>query len=122
MAESARVELELRVRLYEFYVGSYIKGIAFYLGITGILLKFAVDSENYRSTFCAAGILCAVAVLVPLVFGSVHERAMRVRFRELAKATDTEAISTSPLRMLVFATVVFWVIIAGGWVYIWQWP
>ena len=121
MNESAKLELEQRVRLYEFHVGAYIKGIAFYLAITGVLLKFAVDTVQYRTVFAAAGLLCSFAILIPLMFGLRHERVMRRRFVELAEATGTNPISTSPLLMLSVATASFWMIVSAGWVYVLHW-
>ena len=118
MDESAKLELEHRVRLYQFYLDCYIKGIAFFLGITAALLKFAVESSLSRATFSLAGVLCSLVILIPLVFAYTHEKALSAEFLRLAEATRTRPISTSPLRMLTRATTLFWVIIAGGWCYL----
>jgi len=57
MDETAKIELEHRVKLYQFYLGCYIKGIAFFLAITAALLKFALDSTKHSRIFSWAGIL-----------------------------------------------------------------
>jgi hypothetical protein len=112
--ESAKLELEQRVKLYEFYVGAYIKGIAFYLAITGVLLKFAMDCDRYRGVFSAVGLLCSFAILIPLWFAIRHERELQRRFLELAALTATKPISTSPLLVLSCATACFWVIMLSA--------
>jgi len=119
--EAAKVELEHRVNLYQFYIGTYTKGIAFFLAITGALLKFALDSEQYRSVFSWAGLLCNAAILIPLIFGIAHERKIAAAFKRLAESTGTTRISTGPLRILAIATVVFWSILCVGWVYVLFW-
>jgi len=121
MNEEAKAELEHRVSLYQFYIGSYTKGIAFFLAITGALLKFAVDSTEYRSVFAVVGLLCNAAVLIPLLYGARHERQIARDFTRLAEATHTKSISTGPLRMLVVATATFWVILCVGWLYVLLW-
>ncbi|MDZ4287355.1 MAG: hypothetical protein U0984_05325 [Prosthecobacter sp.] len=118
MDESSKFELEQRVRLYQFYVDCYIKGIAFFLAITAALLKFAMDSKPYRTVFAVAAIICTLSILIPLIFGMVDERKMARDFRRLAEATKTTPTSTAPLRMLAIATAYFWLIVFGGWIYI----
>lgn len=119
--ESAKIELEHRVALYQFHLGSYIKGVAFFLAITGALLKFGLDSELYRAVFSWAGLMCNFAILIPLIFSFVHERHIARDFDRLAIATKTATISTNPLRMLAIATTVFWLILSAGWIYVIFW-
>jgi dihydrodipicolinate synthase/N-acetylneuraminate lyase len=121
MDEAAKLELEHRAKLYQFYVDCYIKGIAFFLGITAALLKFAIDSADHRATFSVAGILCSLVVLIPLRYAFAHQKTMAADFQRLAKATQTKPISVEPLHMLVRATTGFWIIIALAWVYIPVW-
>jgi hypothetical protein len=121
MDESDKFELEQRLRLYQFYIDCYIKGIAFFLAITAALLKFAVDAKSYRTVFAVAAIMCTVAVLIPLVFGLIDERKIARDFRRLAETTQTKPISTAPLLMLSIATAYFWLIVFGGWIYILCW-
>jgi hypothetical protein len=118
MKESDKIELEHRVNLYQFYIDQYTKGIAFFLAITGALLKFAIDSKNYRTIFSAIGILCSLAVLIPLLFGFNHESSMSKDFGRLAQNTGTKKISTTPLKMLAIATAIFWIIVFLGWLYL----
>lgn len=119
--EPVKLELDHRVKLYQFYVELYVKGIALYLGITSVLLKFAVDSTSYREVFCVAGLACAFAILIPLFFAYQHERTLRADFDRLAKASGINAISTSPLLYLSHATTCFWFIIFMGWFYVLLW-
>jgi hypothetical protein len=121
MDESAKLELEHRVRLYQFYIDCYIKGMAFFLGITAALLKFAVDSIPYRNIFAVAAIGCTLTILIPLIFGMVDERRIARDFKRLAELTKTAPISTAPLLMLSVAVATFWVIILGGWIYVIRW-
>lgn len=111
------------MRLYQFYIDCYIKGIAFFLGITAALLKFALDSDSagHRTIFALAAITCTVAILIPLVFGIVDESRMAADFRRLAEATKTRPISTVPLRVLSITTGCFWIIVFSGWIYIFGW-
>lgn len=51
MDEPSKFELVQRVRLYQFYIDCYIKGIAFFLAITAALLKFAMDDKSNRTVF-----------------------------------------------------------------------
>ena len=118
MNEEAKVELEHRVSLYQFYIGTYTKGIAFFLAITGALLKFALDSAEYRVIFAAAGLICSASILIPLGYGAHHERQIARDFTRLAEGTNTRSISTGPLRMLVVATAIFWAIVCLGWLYV----
>jgi hypothetical protein len=121
MSSPAEIELGHKVDLYQFYISAYTKGIAFFLAITGALLKFAVDSDDYRQLFSLAGLACNAAVLIPLIFGAFHERRMAAHHRRLAKATGTTFISTAALKMLVWATAVFWAILCLMWVYVLLW-
>jgi hypothetical protein len=121
MNEAARLELDHRVRLYQFYIDCYIKGAATFLAIMAALLKFAVDAGTYRSVFSVAALVCCAAILIPLSFGVFDERRMSRDFIRLAAATGTVAISTAPLRMLSAAVAVFWLIVACGWFYILVW-
>ena len=61
MDEAAKLELGHQVDLYQFYIGSYIKGLAFYIAVTGALLKFALDEMQYRRVFTSAGLLVSMA-------------------------------------------------------------
>ena len=118
MRDAARFELEKRVDLYQFYLGAYLKGIAFYLAITGALLKFAIDNDTYRNIFGYAGILVSLAVLVPLLFSMRHEKSFKNEFARLATATRTQAIETSPFLMLIRVVVAIWAVVFAGWLYI----
>src|SRR5688572_8270838 len=118
MDESAKTELEHHVRLYQFHVDCYIKGIAFFLAITAALLKIAVDSQTFRVPFAIGALLCTVAISLPIVFGFTHEKRLVEEFQRLAVATKTRPLSTAPLRMLARTAAFFWFIVAGGWIYI----
>lgn len=117
----ASLELEQQVALYQFYLSAYLKGIAFYLAISGALGKFAADSESYRSELVWLGVLSSLAALIPLTYGFVHERYFRASFVRLADATATTPISTGPFRMLIAATTTLWAIVTFGWLFIWRW-
>jgi hypothetical protein len=121
MEETAKTELENQVTLYQFYVSTYTKGIALYLAITGALLKFAIDSKEYRQVFGAAGLLSAIAILIVLGFGIAWERITAKEFRRLAVTTGTTCISTAPFRALTVAVAAFWVLVFIGWFYILFW-
>lgn len=121
MDESAKFELELRFKLYELYVNSFIKGIALFLAINGALLKFALDSVRYRSVFSLAAIFSFLVIVIPGVFALFHERVLSRDFARLASATNTSPISTVPLRMLAIATWIFWLCFFLGWIYIYGW-
>jgi hypothetical protein len=118
MNESSKIELDRRVRLYQFYVDCFIKGIGIFLGITAALLKFALDSTTHRTLFSRAGLSCSLVILIPLVFGFVEQRWIAADLSRLAGETHTSIISTAPLLMLCFTTLSFWLIICGGWIYI----
>lgn len=118
MNENAKIELAHRVGLYQFYISQYTRGIAFFLAITGVLLKFAIDSQQYRFIFSLIGVICSLAVLIPLLFGFWHESNIASDFKRLAQKTKTEMISTAPLKMLSIATAVFWSIVFFGWLYV----
>lgn len=118
MDDSAKIELENSVSLYQFHVNTYIKGIIVFLAITGALFKFSIESNEYRKIYAAAGILCGIAILIPLVFSFIHEKKIKEDFKRLAQTTNTNPISTSPLCMLSRVTAFFWVIISGAWWYI----
>jgi hypothetical protein len=115
--EAARLELDHRITLYQFHVGSYIRGIAFFLAINAVLFKFALDDKVQRTLYSIIALLCCLAVLVPLVFGALHIRVMNDDFKRLAEATGTKAILVSPFTMLTIATAAFWLIIFGSWVF-----
>ena len=121
MDESSKFELEQRVRLYQFYIDCYTKGIAFFLSIMTALLKFAVDSKLYRPVFARAAIISTLAILIPLLFSIAQQRKIAQDFRRLAKATKTTPISAAPLLMLSIVTACFWLIVLGGWIYILCW-
>lgn len=115
--EAAKVELEHRVALYQFYLNSYIRGIAFFLAINAVLFKFAIDDQLHRRMFSILALLCGLAILIPLVFSIRHVREMGSDFKRLAEATRTKPIRVAPLTMLSGATTLFWLIIVGAWVY-----
>ena len=121
--EGAKLSLAQRVGLYQFFVTSYMQGIAFFLTITGVLLKFALEREtNHRAVFVIAGLAFLLAACFPLLGARRYERDMAKRFQRLAAQTSTEPVDTTPLRNLIYATWVFWVIIAVGWAYVcWLW-
>ena len=114
---AAKLDLENQVALYQFHVGSYTKGIAFFLAINAVLFKFALDDESRRLLYSIVAILCGAAILIPLGYGLLHSRRMKVRFDRLAELTRTDPIDVTPLQMLVQATAAFWVIILGTWMY-----
>lgn len=115
-AEQAENELAHRVDLYKFYMDCYVKGIAFYLGITAFLIKFAIDTPQHRIVFYVGGVACALAILVPLLYSIRHREEMQSDFQRLAALTKTKEISTAPLHMLNSAVLAFWLIIVIGWV------
>jgi len=121
MNERAKFELEQRVDLYQFYLSSYMKGLAFFLAITGVLLKFAVDNREYRSIFSWAGILCSLAALIPIIFARNQERGFSSNFQRLAESTGTVPINTMPFRMLINVVLAFWIVVVLGWLYIFGW-
>ena len=116
--DPARQELDHQVQLYQFHVGSYIRGIAFFLAINAVLMKFALDDKSQRLLYSVVAMLCALAILIPLRFGFRHGAKLAADFERLAKATGTQPVDTSPLAMLVRATFWFWLIIFSVWVYI----
>ena len=118
MDDASKTELDHQVTLYQFYLGTYTKGIALFLAITGALLKFALDSKEYRQVFGMAGLASAIAILIIIGYAVFWERITAKEFKRLAEATGTTPISTAPFRALAVAVAAFWVLVFVGWIYI----
>lgn len=118
ISESAKLEYERQVELYQFHVGAYIRGIAFFLAINALLLKFAIDDLVNRTMFAIFALSCGLAILIPLVFSFCHVRNIRKDFQRLAVLTKTQPISVAPFVMLSSVTLAFWIIIFGAWGYL----
>lgn len=117
-SDLAKMELDHRVALYQFHVSSYIRGVAFFLVINGVLFKFAIDDARNRDLYSMLALLCGAAITIPLIYSFWHIRAMKVEFQRLATLTSTTALSVSPLLMLSVVTTAFWFIIVGAWIYL----
>lgn len=114
--ESAKLELDHRVALYQFHASAYIRGIAFFLAINAVLIKFAIDDTTNRGLYSEVALLCSIAIVIPLAFSYWHIGEMKREFKRLAVATRTIALSVAPLAMLSFATTVFWLVILVTWI------
>jgi hypothetical protein len=113
MHASAEVELQHRVELYKFLLNLYVKAILFCLAIAAFTVKIALDDGLHRRPFAVLGMGATLAMSVPIVSGLIQEREWRRHFKRLAKATDTEPISTAPLITMIIGSAVFWVLIMG---------
>jgi hypothetical protein len=121
MDEAARIELDHRVSLYQFYVATYTKGIALFLAVVGALLKFALDSKDHRAIFATAGLACTLAILIIIAYSLSYERDIAKDFARLGAATGTAPITSAPFRALSAAVLAFWILVLVGWVYILFW-
>ena len=115
--EAAKLDLQNHVTLYQFYVGAYIKGIAFFLAINAVLFKFALDDKPDRLLFSLVALGAGLAILMPLFFGRSHALGLADLFQKLSRRTETEVIDVSPLKMLVRTTAIFWSLIFVLWLY-----
>ena len=88
MEETSKIDLDNQVTLYKFYVGTYTKGVALFLAITGVLLKFALDSKEHHQVFGSAGLISTIAIFIILGYGIAWERITSEEFKRLAKATE----------------------------------
>ena len=78
--DPAGQELDHQVQLYQFHVGSYIRGIAFFLAINAVLMKFALDDKSQRLLYSVVAMLCALSILIPLRFGFRHVHKLAANF------------------------------------------
>jgi len=118
--ESASLfEIDQNRQLYEFYFGWYVKGMAVFVVLAGVLAKLAVDSRFHRRTFIAAGAVWSLGLLAPLVIGLGYERRTSTLFARLAALTGTDPISTAPLRLLLMGGAALWLALAAVWVTLW---
>ncbi len=114
----ARLELELQVGLYKFYLDCYLKGIALFLAIAGALLKFAVDSPHGGRIFAYAGLGSSLSVVVPLLYGVAHARRFARDFARLGALTGSRPISVGPFYMFIAVSALFLSMVIAGWAYL----
>jgi hypothetical protein len=109
-------EIDQNRRLYEFYVGWYLKGMSIVVLIEGALAKLAVDSRFHRGMFIAAGAACSLGLFAPVLVGFAYEpRRTAMTFARLAAVTGTDPISTAPFRLVLIMGAVLWLGLAGVW-------
>jgi hypothetical protein len=118
--ESASLfEIDQNRRLYEFYLGWYLKGTVFFVALAAALAKLALDSGFHRRTFLAAGAAWSLLLLAPLACGFMYERRQSMAFGRLAALTGTDPISTAPFRLVLSLVAAIWVGIGASWVALW---
>lgn len=113
--EHAKFELGMRKDLYKFYGGAYLRTVAFFLAITALLLKLALDDPDRRTLLSLVGIGATLIALIPLINSFIHYEEMRDRFDELARETRTKAVSVTPILLLALTSSAFWFLVAVGW-------
>lgn len=112
---AATEELKLRVDLYKFYIDGFIKGITIFLGLQGALFGFAVAQEPHHLLLASIGFVCCLPITLVLLTGYQQEGEFRADFVRLAARANQKVLSTNPLRMLIFATGVFWLFVMAAW-------
>jgi len=118
MDNNTKFQIEQDTDLYKFYITSYLKAIAFYIAINGVLLKFAVDSTQYRSVFCLAALLYSLVLGPVIVFGMFQNRSFRSRFKKYSASSGIESVSTAPGYLFGTISSFFWIATVVGWIYI----
>ena len=118
MDGNVKFQIEHDTDLYKFYITNYLKVIAFYIAINGALLKFAVDSAQYRSVFCLAALLYSLVLGPVVVFGIFQNRSFQSRFKKYSASSEIDSISTAPGYLLGTIASFFWTATVIGWLYI----
>lgn len=120
MENNETFELKQLLSLYEFYISSYIKGLAFYITITGALIKFSLEAEviSNRIIFSIAGLTVNLISLCIIMFAFFHRKDMQSSFQKLSSQTGTSLVKTSPFNMLIYASLGLWLLTTIGWIHI----
>jgi hypothetical protein len=112
-------EIDQNRRLYQFYLGWYLKGMSIFVVLDGMLAKLAVDSRFHRGMFIAAGAASTLVLVAPIAVGFTFERRTSTTFGRLAALTGTDPISTAPFRLVLLSATVLWLALVAVWMGLW---
>jgi len=102
-------------------VGHYLKAYAFFLAITGVLLKFALDDHaagEMRKVMCAFGILLCLLGFLVCYFGESLRRKLRKDICSLSELLQAPVLDSnlSTIKYIVIAAVCFTLSVLTMWV------
>jgi len=105
------------------YFSFYLRGIALYIAVTGVVIKFAFDKDatyTLKNAMSFFGVALTLVGFLSCIYSVIYQKAVRNDFLDLSKKEENISLKSDllPFKYMTQMLFVFLIVVLVGWIYL----